>query len=310
MSDADETALIERIRNGKLVEGPDYATNRYLEGLRRTLVVSADTELISAPAYMRAAKDAPSINSYISAVGIIQDELGHAHIGYRLLRDLGVDADALVYERNPRDFKYPYAFDVPLDSWIELIVANAFYDRAGFVLLGDIFRHTSYGPWKRALVKVDREENFHLRHGERGIATLVQDPEKKAQLQQAVDWMFMMTLEWFGLPDHLKKHTDQIQYGMKGKTNDELRQEWMSTAVPLCEKHDLKVPAHYDAATAAYVIDCPFPVQFDEAAKRWLFDAGPITWDAVMARWRRRGPCNEEFVQEIQRGYQQLRKEG
>ena len=49
-----------------------------------------------------------------------------------------------------------------------MVVANGFYDRAGFVLLSDIFQHTSYGPWKRALVKVDREETFHLRHGERG----------------------------------------------------------------------------------------------------------------------------------------------
>jgi hypothetical protein len=41
-------------------------------------------------------------------------------------------------------------------------VANALYDRAGFVLLGDVFRHSSFGPWKRALAKVDKEENFHL----------------------------------------------------------------------------------------------------------------------------------------------------
>ncbi len=137
--------LLDRIRSGRLVEGPEHATPEYLEGLKRTLIVSADTELISAPAYLRAARDAPSLNAYISAVGIIQDELGHAHIAYRLLRDLGVDTDALIYERDPKDFKHPYAFDVPLESWTELVVANAFYDRAGFVLLGDIYRNTSYG---------------------------------------------------------------------------------------------------------------------------------------------------------------------
>ena len=108
-------------------------------------------------------------------IGIIQDELGHAHIAYRMLRDLGVDTDALIYEREPSDFRYPYAFDVPLESWSEMVVANGFYDRAGFVLLSDIFEHTSYGPWKRALVKVDREETFHLRHGERWMKTLAAD---------------------------------------------------------------------------------------------------------------------------------------
>ena len=296
--------LLERIRSGKLVEGPEYATERYIEGLKRTLVVSGDTELISAPAYMRAAQDAPRINSYISVTGIVQDELGHAHIAYRLLRDLGVDVEALVYERDPKDFRHPYAFDVPLDCWPEMVVANAFYDRAGFCLLDDVFQNSSYGPWKRALIKVEREENFHLRHGEQWVATMSESPERKRELQDAIDWMFPMTLEWFGLPDSLKRHTEQIEYGMKGSTNDELRQTWMSTAVPLCEKHGLDVPAHHDGER--WVLDYPFPCEFDEDSKRWLMDEGEIGWDQVLVRWKRRGPANEQLVEQIQRGYRQM----
>ncbi len=305
MAAVTEEALLERIGKGQLVEGPEYATEQYIEALKRTLVVSADTELVSAPAYLRAARDAPSINSYISATGIIQDELGHAHIAFRMLRDLGVDTDALIYEREPVAFKYPYAFDVPLDTWTELVVANAFYDRAGFLLLGDIFHHTTYGPWKRALAKVDREENFHLRHGEKWMRTLVQDPRGKRDLQRAVDWMFLLTVEWFGLPDDLKRHKEQIGYGLKGYTNDQLRQQWMSTAVPLCEEVGLKVPAHHDADRDQYVVDGAFPARFDAAGKRWLVEEGPITWDEVLVRWKRRGPSNREFVHELQRGYRE-----
>ena len=167
MTAVNEETLLDRIKSGRLIEESSQATERYVEGLKRTLIVSADTELISAPAYMNATKDLstlPSVNNYITVMGIVQDELGHAHIAYRMLRDLGVDTEELVYERKPRQFKYPYAFDVPLESFTELIVANGFYDRAGFVLLSDIHQNCSYGPWKRALVKVDREENFHLRH--------------------------------------------------------------------------------------------------------------------------------------------------
>ena len=301
-----EEQLLDRIKSGKLIEGPEYATERYVEGLKRTLVVSGDTELISAPAYMRAARDAPRINSYISVTGIAQDELGHAHIAYRLLRDLGVDVEALVYERDPKDFRHPYAFDVPLDSWAEMVVANFFYDRAGFAILDDVYCNSSYGPWKRALVKVEREENFHLRHGEQWVSTMSENPEQKEEIQRAIDWMFLMTLEWFGLPDTMKRHTEQIEYGMKGSTNDELRQTWMSTAVPLCEKHGLEVPAHYDSERDEYVIDCPFPVEFDEEEKRWLLDEGEIPWEQVMQRWKRRGPANEELVEQVQRGYKQM----
>jgi ring-1,2-phenylacetyl-CoA epoxidase subunit PaaA len=303
---ADDMALLERIRAGKLIEGPQHAEiagERYIEGLKRTLIVSGDTELISAPAYLRAARDAPKINNYMSAVSIIQDELGHAHIAYRLLADLGVDTQALVYEREPSKFKHPYAFDVPLDTWVELVVANGFYDRAGFVLLSDIYRNTSYGPWKRALVKVDREETFHLQHGERWMKILAQDAEKRAELQRAVDWMFILTLEWFGLPDDRKQHSEQIEYGMKGLTNDQLRQEWLRTAVPLCEALDLRVPAHHDPSTDRFVIDCSFPMHFVADEKRWDIDRGAATWDDVLVRWRGRGPANAELVGMIQRAY-------
>ena len=298
----DDAELLERIKLGKLVEGPEYANERYIEGLKRTLIVSADTELISAPSYLRAARSAPRMQNYISVMGIIQDELGHAHIAYRMLRDLGVDTDALIYEREPHEFRHPYAFDVPLDSWYEMVVANGFYDRAGFVLLSDIFEHTSYGPWKRALVKVDREETFHLRHGERWMTTLAADPDHKPKLQEAVDWMFIMTLEWFGLPDSLKRHKEQLGYGLKGLSNDELRQTWLRTAVPFCDSIGIEIPVHLDEETGEYVIDCPFPAEFDEEAKRWLLEDGPIEWDQVIARWKRRGPANVEFVRALQAG--------
>jgi ring-1,2-phenylacetyl-CoA epoxidase subunit PaaA len=304
-----EEILLERIREGRLVEDASHATERYIEGLKRVLTVSADTELISAPAYMNATKDfstLPSVNNYITVRGIVQDELGHAHIAYRMLRDLGVDTEELVYGRTPRQYKYPYAFDVPLESFTELVVANGFYDRAGFTLLSDIHHNCSYGPWKRALVKVDREENFHLRHGEKWMKVFSRDPEKKDELQRAVDWMFVLTLEWFGLPDGMKRHNEQIEYGYKGSTNDQLRQTWMSHTVPLCESLGLEVPAHFDEEQQKYIIECPFPADFVAEEKRWNFGRGQISWDDVLRRWKERGPMNEQYVEHLQRGYKEL----
>src|SRR5690348_17110919 len=191
-----EEALLGRIRKQHMIETIDQMSPLYLEGMKRILTVSADTELISSPAYYHAAVHAPSLNAFGSAAAIIQDELGHAHIAYRLLRDLGVDTEQLIFERDPRDFKYPYAFDIPLDSWVELIVANAFYDRAGYTLLGDVYQSTTFGPWKRALVKVDKEETFHLRHGEQNMRKINQTASGHETLQKAVDWMFLLTVEW------------------------------------------------------------------------------------------------------------------
>jgi ring-1,2-phenylacetyl-CoA epoxidase subunit PaaA len=290
------------LKAGKLVEGLDHMSPTYLDGMKRILTVSADTEMISAPAYWRAAQDAPSLNAFGTAMSIIQDELGHAHIAYRLLEDLGVDKDWLIYDRPAGQWKYPYAFDVPLDSWIELVMANTLYDQAGYELLSDVYHSTTFGPWKRALAKVDKEETFHLRHGQQWVRRLIVDPEQKERLQRAADWMFMLTVEWFGLPDTEKRHTEQLDYGFKGKSNDQLRQAWMAKVVPFCEEVGLKVPAHWDAGEQRYVLEVPFPARFDSEQKRWLYEQGQSTWDEVLRRWKARGPMNTEFVEQLQRG--------
>jgi ring-1,2-phenylacetyl-CoA epoxidase subunit PaaA len=298
-----EDEVREHLRSGKLVEGVQHMSPLYLQGLRRILTVSADTELVSAPAYLRAAQHAPALNNFGSAMSIVQDELAHAHIGYRLLGDLGVDMDWLIYERPAAQFKYPYAFDVPLDSWTELVCANALYDQAGYVLLSDVYETSTFGPWKRALAKVDKEETFHLRHGRTWLKKLVKDPAGRAEVQAAVDWMFILTLEWFGLPDERKRHGIQLEYGFKGMTNDELRQTWMGEVVPFMEEVGIDVPAHRDEASERWIIDCPFPARFDEERTRWVLDDGPIGWDEVMERWKGRGPMNRDYVERLQRGY-------
>jgi ring-1,2-phenylacetyl-CoA epoxidase subunit PaaA len=288
----------EHLKAGKLVEGLQHMSPEYLKGIRRILTVSADTELVSAPSYLRAAQHAPALNNFGSAMSIIQDELAHAHIGYRLLGDLGVDTNALIYEREPSSFKYPYAFDLPLDSWHELVLANAMYDQAGFVLLSDIHSSSTFGPWKRALAKVDKEETFHLRHGRTWVKKLAADPDERKRLQASLDWMFILTLEWFGLPDERKRHGIQLEYGFKGKSNDQLRQDWMEAVVPFMDEVGLEVPAHHDGER--WVIDCDFPRAFDEESKTW---GEQIGWDDVMVRWKGRGPMNVDYVTRLQRGY-------
>ena len=297
---AAEQALIARIGEGFMVESEEDMTPGYKKALLTQLTVQGDTELLSAPAYYLASRDAPTLNSRIAVTAIIHDELGHANIAYRIMEDLGVDKQWLLYGRQPREFKHPYGFDQPLENWADMVVANGFFDRAGITLLADVHEHTSYGPLKRALVKVDREEVLHLRHGESWMKRLAKaGGDARAALQRAVDWMFPMTLEWFGLPDALKHHGGQLSYRLKGKTNDQLRQTWMAATVPLCEAIGITVPAHHDAAQNEYAIDYPFPCQYDPQAKRWLFDQ-PLTWDQVFDRWKARGPMNQRYVEMVQ----------
>ena len=302
MSGFTEDEIKAKVQDGYIIESPDEMTPGYKKALTVQLTVQADTELMSAPAYWMAARHAPSTNTQVSAHAIIQDELAHANIAYRLLEDIGVSKNHLLYEREPHQFKHPYGFDQPLDNWAELVVANGFFDRAGITLLSDVYNNPSYGPLKRALVKVDMEETFHLRHGEVWMRRLAKaGGEAKELLQRCVDWMFPMTIEWFGLPDELKRHSGQLDYKLKGLTNDELRQVWMASTVPLCEGLGLEVPAHYDAQEERYELEYPFPCRYDAEAKHWLFDEGEISWDEVFQRWKGRGPMNEIYVESVRK---------
>ncbi len=114
--DPAEQALIARINDGLMIETVADMTPGYKKALLTQLTVQGDTELMSAPAYYLAARDAPTINSRIAVTAIVHDELGHANIAYRIMEDLGADKRQLVYGRQPHEFKHPYGFDQPLEN--------------------------------------------------------------------------------------------------------------------------------------------------------------------------------------------------
>src|SRR5260370_40092687 len=107
----------------------------------------------------------------------------------------------------------------------------------------------------------------------------------KGELERAVDWMVPLSVEWFGLPDSLKMPSTQLEYRLKGLTNDQLRQWWLSTAVPYYGQIGLKVPAHKAVRDGkdVWVLDDPFPCTFDAAAMRWAFKQRR-TWENVQER--------------------------
>lgn len=302
-----QQVLIDKIGKGFVVESIEDMTENYLRALRQTLTITADTELLSIPPLMTVYKEAPTLNRKITALAIMQDEMAHAHIAYTLLQDLGENTDILLYERSSDQWKNPYAFDFRLNNFTELGAFNALYDRAGYTLLSDVGQNTSYGPWRRALVKVDKEELFHLRNGESILREAIKVPEQRAEVERAVRWMFVMGLEFFGVGDARKSRTSQLDFRLKGKTNDELRQVWLSKVVPFFEEIGISVPAHYDETLEKYVLDFSFPCKFDLERREWLLDE-PDTWENMILRFKARGPENAEFVKRIRSGYHEYER--
>jgi ring-1,2-phenylacetyl-CoA epoxidase subunit PaaA len=76
----------------------------------------------------------------------------------------------------------------------------------------------------------------------------------------------------------------------------------MKSTVPLCESIGISVPAHWSDSEQKFVLEYPFPCEYDEDEKRWLFSEGGISWSKVFERWKGRGPANKRFVEMIQEG--------
>src|SRR5207302_11291204 len=95
----------------------------------------------------------------------------------------------------------------------------------------------------------------------------------KDELQRAVESMCPLSVELLGLPDTKMMHSLQLEYRLKGLTDDHHRQWSLSTVVPYCEQIGVKVPAHKETRDGKDVweLDYPFPCEFDAEAKRWDF---------------------------------------
>ena len=296
--------LKERLRRGELVEHPEEMTEEYRHELKRMLLIAGDTEFRSVPmlhSYFRVGVPYRYVKPVLA---IAQDELGHAHVDYRILEDLGEDLDALLFEPEASDWAYPYFFDMPMDDWYEIAVAEGLGEFAGGLLVRNILHHTSYAPWRRALVKVDMEENFHVKFGQALMTELAETPEGREGLQRTVDWMFPLLVEFFGPP--AKAVDVQIEYRLKGKGTDEMRQQYLDYAVPFCQSLGLRLPVHFDDDRKRYVLDFPFPCAFDPARKRWDF-AQPVEWRGGLARGKARGPMAEEHLRQIRHGWRSFR---
>ena len=125
-----EDEIKAKVQDGYIVESPEEMTEGYRKALVVQLTVQADTELMSAPAYWLAARHAPSTNTQVSAHAIIQDELAHANIAYRLLEDMGVSKEQLVLRLlcgearvAPAELDPHPAVDLPVGSGLACEVA-------------------------------------------------------------------------------------------------------------------------------------------------------------------------------------------
>ncbi len=286
IEDPAERGLQERVKAGYKVEDESEMTPRYRDVLVNTIHIAADLEVMTLPIYSPSILTSPTIEDKIAVASACQDELGHAQVMYRMLEDFGYDTHEFLFERRPEEFRTFSLVEYPHEDYIETVVSMLLGDRAGYTTTRDLEESCSFGPYARSLRKVNFEETFHVAHGERWVRYFWnKSPELRKRVQDAVDFYFPLSAMWFGVPDHMKKRTDQLAYKIRGASNDEMRQRWMAEVVPYCESVGIRIPAHFDRESGKYVLEFELPPRFNEETRTWdLNDTVP--WDEQLKLWK------------------------
>lgn len=300
-TEEEELALQTRLHSGVQLEDRSQMTARYLDVLVNTMHIAADLEVVTLPTYSPSIRNAPTLEDKIAIASACQDELGHAQVMYRLLEDFGYDTHELLFERDPQLWRTNQLLEFPHTDYIESVVSMCYGDRAGYITTADLEQNCSFGPYVRSMRKVNFEERFHVAHGEKWVEYFWNHSEQtRRRVQECVDFYFPLTVMWFGVPDALKKRTDQLTYRIRGASNDQMRQKWLAQVVPFSERVGIAVPAHRDPGSGQCVLDYTPPIHLDQKTLTWDYSR-TISWEEQFATWKRGSVHKVPSISRLQR---------
>ena len=276
----DDIAAFEaRIAAGESIEPKDWMPERYRRQLVRMMSQHAHSEIVGMLPEGNWLTRAPNLRRKMSLLAKVQDEAGHGLYIYCGTETLGISREELVDQLLTGKAKYSSIFNYPTLTWADIGAIGWLVDGAAIVNQ-TMLAHASYGPYARAMVRICKEENFHKRQGFEIMTILAQGtPEQKAMAQDALNRWWWPSLMMFGPHDAQSSNSDELtRWGVKKKSNDELRQRFVNLTVAQARAIDLQIPDP--------------DLRYDEATGNWSF--GPIDWDEFWRVVKGDGPCNRE----------------
>jgi ring-1,2-phenylacetyl-CoA epoxidase subunit PaaA len=278
----DPTKVAEfeaRIAAGESVEPKDWMPERYRKQLIRMMSQHAHSEIVGMLPEGNWITRAPSLRRKMGLLAKVQDEAGHGLYIYCGTETLGIDRTELIDQLLNGSAKYSSIFNYPTLTWADIGAIGWLVDGAAIVNQ-TMLAKASYGPYARAMIRICKEENFHKRQGFEIVATLAAGtPAQKAMAQDALNRWWWPSLMMFGPHDADSPNSGELsKWGIKRKSNDELRQRFVNLTVAQAKAIDLTIPDP--------------DLELDEASGDWKF--GKIDWDEFWRVVKGDGPCNRE----------------
>jgi ring-1,2-phenylacetyl-CoA epoxidase subunit PaaA len=268
-----------RIARGEKIEPGDWMPKEYRRQLIRMISQHAHSEIVGMLPEGTYITRAPSLRRKMILLAKVQDEGGHGQYLYHAAETLGATREEMIDALLAGKAKYSSIFNYPALSWADMGAIGWLVDGAA-ILNQTMLARCSYGPYSRAMIRISAEESFHMKQGQDIVITLATGaPEQRAMVQDSINRWWWPTLMMFGPPDAESTNSELlIRWGIKTKTNDELRQTFIDQLVP---------------GLQALGIFLPDPeLHFNDATGHW--DHGPIDWDEFWQVIKGNGPLNKE----------------
>lgn len=282
-------AFEARIARGEKIEPGDWMPQEYRRQLIRMISQHAHSEVVGMLPEGAWITRAPNFRRKMILLAKVQDEAGHGQYLYHAAETLGVSREKMLEELLDGRAKYSNVFNYPTLNWADVGVIGYLVDYAA-ILNQTMLARCSYGPYSRAMVRISAEESFHKKQGQDIVITMARGtPSQKAMLQNAINRWWWPTLMMFGPHDSQSTNTPiLVRWGIKTKTNDELRQSFLNQIIPELHALNLSVPDP--------------ELHYDQSSGNWIH--GPIDWDEFWRVIRGYGPCNRERMQARQEAHE------
>ena len=269
-----------RIARGEKIEPGDWMPDEYRRQLIRMISQHGHSEIVGMLPEGAWITHAPSLRRKMVLMAKVQDEAGHGQYLYHAAETLGATREELIDALHTGKAKYASIFNYPTLTWADVAWIGWLVDGAA-IKNQLMLSHASYGPYSRAMVRICAEETFHYKQGKEMIVQYATDgtPEQKAMVQDGLTRWWNPTLMMFGPHDSESSNSAVLmRWGIKTKSNDALRQEFINEEVPEIQALGLNIPDP--------------DLHFDEASGNWV--PGPIDWDEFWRVVKGNGPMNAE----------------
>lgn len=168
---------------------------------------------------------------------VAMEEYGH-HVRFRELGEqIGIPAD----EMTPAGKKPLSIFEFPLENWAQFCVIKLLADLAEILQVEDLLNCT-FHPLRNLARMTMPEERFHAQFGRDFCTELCRTEEGRAQVQAAIDQYFPLLPAFFG-GSKSRNNEIYLKWGIKQRTNDDMREDFMNRARDLVERElGLRLP--------------------------------------------------------------------